>query len=374
MRTQDTPRRDFRDRDTYVDLDGTIWHRQANGWVTPGAAFESAYTEPRRAPSWIALPDARHAGRLWDPADTSGQEHLDYMPTQYGGGGYDGGTPGGEGETMEGGSGQLPPRGPLFGDDEGEMDPPDGGLYGLYGGMARGKRTPYELSSGLGWRSLAGDPMSEDDASYLDELVRYGRGPLLNQALLERGYRSMTRSGYSPAEAAAIVGENQLSQRGVYDRSRASMERRAGLSGNSAGYYANLTQAGRDEAKALGEAATKGQVLLADEKERRKEKGLAGLTELASLSERKKSGALDRRGAFLGDVARRRIAGLEGMDRWSSSGRNLQREGASGLSGLYDRALSRTNAYLGGLLDVGRTKREDYQELGETTGDFNVDV
>lgn len=233
-----------------------------------------------------------------------------------------------------------------------------GGLTALFSALASGQRTPYELSTGRSWQEMADQPVSAEDEAYYDDLVAYQKGPFRNQAEIEALYRSMTNSGYAPAEAAAIIGENQGAVRSTFDRARDAAERRSGLTGNTAGYYATLGRMAREEASALGDAATKTQRVLADEKQRRKETGTRGLLDTSSASEARTARGMAARGDFLNNVFGRKATALKGAQDWSGQGRALQTEGARGLGDLLRSDTQTTNMYMGGLLDLLKTKRD----------------
>lgn len=94
------------------------------------------------------------------------------------------------------------------------------------------------------------------------------------------GYQSMLDSGYSDAEKSAISQGTTGSINSAYGGAADAASRRLAVTNNSAGYGSLLTSLARNKAKDISTQEGQNQVAFADEKQRRKMAGLAGIAQL----------------------------------------------------------------------------------------------
>lgn len=94
------------------------------------------------------------------------------------------------------------------------------------------------------------------------------------------GYQSMLDSGYSNAEKSSIVGGALTPIAGAYGSARGEAGRHVARTRNSAGYGSTLSDLARGQSQDMANASSNTQVKFADEKQRRKEAGLKGISEL----------------------------------------------------------------------------------------------
>jgi hypothetical protein len=112
---------------------------------------------------------------------------------------------------------------------------------------------------------------------------------LTNQTLGQRsseagsalpGYQSMLDSGYSPEEKSAISQGTTGAISSAYSGASDAASRRLAATGNSAGYGSLLGDLARNKAKDVATQEGQNQVAFAQEKQRRKAAGLAGIAQL----------------------------------------------------------------------------------------------
>ena len=171
-------------------------------------------------------------------------------------------------------------------------------------------------------------------------------------------YQDMVNGGgYSPAEKAALVNEGMGSARTALDSAQAEMMRRQGINGNSAGLYGAIANLAGQRASTLGSQARQNTLAIANEAERRKEAGAAGLGNLAGIeasnaasqaslaasqnaqsaenarvAAQLKLAAMGQLGGWDENARKNTLAGLAGMNKWDENRTANQQFGLQGLA------------------------------------------
>lgn len=140
-----------------------------------------------------------------------------------------------------------------------------------------------------------------------------------------------TGEGYSPEEQSAITQESLGSVGNTFDVYRDRATNRVARTGNTAGYGSLLSEMAREEGRQKGSVTRQNMISFADEKQRRRFAGLAGLaqmfgidtsflsnllaqsTSIQGIREGKKPTSLEKM-KFGKDIAGDVIAGIFGMN------------------------------------------------------------
>jgi hypothetical protein len=97
------------------------------------------------------------------------------------------------------------------------------------------------------------------------------------------GYQSMLDSGYSDAEKSAIEQGTTGAISSAYGGASDAAARRLAATNNSAGYGSLLGELARSKGRDIATQSGQNQVAFAQEKQRRKEAGLAGIASLYGI-------------------------------------------------------------------------------------------
>lgn len=117
------------------------------------------------------------------------------------------------------------------------------------------------------------------------------------------GYQSMLDSGYSDQEKSAISQGTTGAISSSYADAGSAAGRRMAVTNNSAGYGSLLGSLARGKAKDIATQEGQNQVAFANEKQRRKEAGLAGIASLYGIDTSFLNSLNGQQGQLLGTSA-----------------------------------------------------------------------
>lgn len=138
------------------------------------------------------------------------------------------------------------------------------------------KYNPGDLTSKGGLKHGLSDQFGVTQG--LSQQQQGQRGSEFGSAL--PGYQSELNSGYSDAEKSAISQGTTGAISSSYSDAASAAGRRTAATNNSAGYGSLLGSLARNKAKDVATQEGQNQVAFAQEKQRRKEAGLAGIAQL----------------------------------------------------------------------------------------------
>ena len=210
---------------------------------------------------------------------------------------------------------------------------PTGGLYGAYTQMAGGQMTDYENEIGAKWRALSDNPVTQEDTDYKNLVAEYNKTPGKGIDEAYGAYNTMINgNGYSDAEKSAMEGSAARGLSTGFARGADEIRRQAARTGNRAAAYSAMASGGAKYGADAGEMNRQNQIKFADEAQRRKEAGAAGMTDVAGLSNTRAQFGIGAAGDYAKEIQRRREAGIKGMGDFATYGRGLQSQGLAGLN------------------------------------------
>ena len=257
--------------------------------------------------------------------------------------------------------------------------------------QASGERTADEDALNWRFRNIANDPNSALDREVVDNARTFVQNPgatgiegVTDRSLFDafgnvtrtagRGedeaygaYKGvLDRPGYSDATKSAMATQGMLSARTASDSALDEMKNRRNVGGGSEAFYGAASRLGRGTAGVLGQQARQNEIDFANEAARQTEVGAGGMTNLASIGNRRAEFGLSGQ-AGLQDSARRarmygndmlanrsdtefgrRMEGISGMERGTRNARDDQRFGLTQSAGRADEMSRRTNEALSG--------------------------
>ncbi len=290
-------------------------------------------------------------------------------------------------------------------------DAPTGGAYGAYANLASGAMNPLQQGAGYGYGSIAtGGPY----ASLMNSLIQGQAGNAQNNPLLGTAMQMLTDQynntslpeeqqrqaysgmvyggGYDPATKAAITNESNNSITGQYEGLKDQLQNAAARTGSPLGEFGALAQASQNAGNQRNAAARQNQVLFANEAERQKEAGAAGLGQNAQLGQSRRATAaaqwLQAQGnqnaqqqaaaqsaaGLINNQNQSILQGSNGLAQLAAQLSGQQQAGAAGLAGLDQANQSQESQLYSLLASILGTKQEDYTSLGKTTGNANVGI